>query len=103
MEEISQNTCIDFEDRNMAALKHDSWFDIQNQKGCYVEYVGRADGQNVVSLGHSFFSTCLKQGTIIHEFLHKLGLWHEQSRYDRDHYVEINFENVESGKQFFDV
>jgi len=32
--------------------------------------------------------------TIIHELLHSLGFWHEQSRYDRDQHVVIDTMNV---------
>lgn len=35
--------------------------------------------------------------TLLHEMGHVLGLWHEQSRSDRDTYVSVNYDNVIKG------
>lgn len=40
---------------------------------------------------------CRFKGTVIHEFLHSLGFYHEQNRPDRDDYVKIIEKNVKPG------
>ncbi len=43
--------------------------------------------------------TCNRKGIAIHELMHSLGVWHEQSREDRDDYVTILYENIEDKKE----
>ena len=56
-------------------------------------YVGRISGYiQPVSIGYycSFSST-------VHEIGHVLGFWHEQSRPDRDQYINIHKQNIHPG------
>jgi biotin-(acetyl-CoA carboxylase) ligase len=56
--------------------------------------VGRRGGKQVISLG-----TGCNVGSTIHEIGHALGLWHEQSRSDRDQYIEIVWENIKPNRE----
>lgn len=56
--------------------------------GCW-SYVGKRGGEQEISLG----SGC-GLGSAIHEIGHALGLWHEQSRSDRDKFIEVVWANI---------
>jgi len=57
--------------------------------GCFSR-VGRQGGMQVVSIG-----TDCGIGSAIHEIGHVIGLWHEQSRADRDTFVQIVSANID--------
>ena len=46
----------------------------------------------------SLANGCLMHSTIMHEVLHSLGFWHEQSRPDRDQFIEVFWENIQEGE-----
>merc|ERR1712038_386032 len=54
--------------------------------------VSRCGRKQEVSLG----SGCVYTGIVIHELMHAVGFWHEQSRTDRDGYVKILTQNIQS-------
>lgn len=54
--------------------------------------VGRQGGIQFVNVGPQ-----CRTGNIIHEIGHTVGLWHEQSREDRDQFITIDLTNVIPG------
>lgn len=61
-------------------------FDPNNGSGSCEAYEGRVGGEQTV--GGS--GTCTV-ATILHEMGHTVGVWHEQTRPDRDTYVNVNY------------
>merc|ERR1712048_297835 len=58
--------------------------------------VGRRSYGNSIRLARG----CWYKGTVMHEIGHSIGLFHEQSRPDRDNYVTIEWENIQSYAKF---
>lgn len=61
--------------------------------GCS-SYIGMIGGRQNITL-----STSCSTGSTIHEIGHAIGLWHEQSRVDRDRHIKILYENIQSGRE----
>jgi len=72
-----------------------NWISIVNKVGCW-SFVGRNTfpSSQEVSIQKG---GCMYKGTIVHEFLHAMGFWHEQSRADRDSFVRITYNNIMDG------
>lgn len=66
--------------------------------GCF-SYVGHRNRVQQLNLQNYALDTgCFRLGTIVHEFLHALGFYHQQSTWNRDEYVRIAEENILDGK-----
>jgi hypothetical protein len=58
-------------------------------KSCTTSNIGRTTGTVVIKL-----ATACSAGNAIHEIGHAVGLFHEQSRSDRDTWVTVNWANI---------
>jgi hypothetical protein len=75
------------------ASQHPNYVRVIRSDGCW-SHVGMRGGKQDLSLadGCGFVAA-------VHEFGHAWGLWHEQSREDRDSFVTIRWANIEAGKE----
>jgi hypothetical protein len=86
------NTDIRFVERTSAnASQYPNYVKFVTGAGC-ASYVGMQGGMQRL-----FLAPACSTGNTIHEIGHALGLWHEQSRNDRDEFVEVRMENVYRG------
>jgi hypothetical protein len=92
IEHWEAKTKIRFVERTAAnASQYPNWVRFTPAAGCW-SYVGMQGGMQPIGL-----ATGCSTGSTIHEIGHALGLWHEQSRIDRDEHVTIYFENIING------
>jgi meprin B len=87
---VNGKTCIHFQPRKGES----AYMHFATGSGCHTP-VGYTHRMCQVTIGHG----CERQGTIMHEILHGLGFYHEQSRHDRDQYVTIHLDNVQAGHE----
>uniref|UniRef100_A0A8R1DHG5 Metalloendopeptidase n=1 Tax=Caenorhabditis japonica TaxID=281687 RepID=A0A8R1DHG5_CAEJA len=91
MQDYSAHTCIQWVPKEAADV---NYVHIYPDRGCY-SMVGKMGGKQSLSLG----SGCIQKGIIIHEMMHAVGFFHEQSRTDRDDHITIMWNNIQSGMQ----
>ncbi|XP_060664605.1 zinc metalloproteinase nas-7 [Drosophila nasuta] len=91
LKEYHERTCIRFRPYEHGD-KH--WLLIKgNYSGCWSS-VGRRQGGQILNLNTP---KCVTHGVVVHELLHALGFYHQQSATERDEYVKINWENILDG------
>ncbi|CAF0870249.1 unnamed protein product [Adineta steineri] len=86
---INNARCIQFRPRVCGDLYY---LKLQNGEGCQ-STAGQTGAEGYLMLAYPL---CFDDGRIFHEFLHALGIYHEQSRSDRDSYVRVYPENIQT-------
>ena len=84
-------TGIKFELKGRKTKDYIEFAQSPSNQGTYSTSIGKAGGVQYIRL-EDIAST----GNAIHEIGHAIGLFHEQCREDRDNYITINWNNIES-------
>ncbi|XP_055643719.1 seminal metalloprotease 1-like [Toxorhynchites rutilus septentrionalis] len=93
IKEYHKKTCVKFRpyhksDTNWVVFR-------SNASGCWSS-VGMQTGGQTVNLQSP---GCVRHGVVVHELLHALGFFHQQSASNRDEYVRIVWDNIEPGHE----
>lgn len=92
LKDYHNKTCIRF--RPYRETDNDFVNIVGSYAGCFSS-VGRVQSGQLLNLQRG---GCVRHGVVIHEFLHALGFYHQQSASDRDDYVTIHWENIIQGE-----
>ncbi|XP_034322078.2 uncharacterized protein [Magallana gigas] len=93
-------TCIRWKPRSSeveAEVGHRGYTLVRNHTSCSSGVGFWGDGEHIVNLMEP---GCGSVGIAAHEMLHRLGQRHEQSRSDRDRYVQIRWDRINPDSQY---
>ncbi|XP_048504685.1 seminal metalloprotease 1 [Athalia rosae] len=93
LKEYHEKTCLRFRpynesDKDYVAIKG-------SQSGCW-SMVGRHGKGQVLNLNNP---KCVRHGIVLHELMHAIGFYHQQSAADRDDWVAIHWDNIKEGRE----
>ncbi|XP_030561437.1 seminal metalloprotease 1 [Drosophila novamexicana] len=95
---LEETTCVQFREANENDVAFLSI--TADSGGCYtsVGYQGKPQQMNleIYPIGEG----CFRPGTVLHELMHALGFYHQQSSALRDDFIEVIEENIVPGKEF---
>ncbi|XP_031553445.1 zinc metalloproteinase nas-15-like [Actinia tenebrosa] len=89
--EYNRYSCI----RVVPRTSEKDYIYVVSEGGCW-SFIGKRGDRQKLSLGRG----CEYKGIAVHELMHALGFYHEQSRLDRDNYITIHWNNIKSGRDY---
>lgn len=98
IETLEQSTCIIFREATDADTAYLTV--TANPGGCYTAVGYRGAPQEMNLEVYPVGEGCFRPGTILHEFMHALGFYHQQSSAIRDGFVNVVYDNIVPGKEF---
>jgi hypothetical protein len=91
---LEQRSPIRFTERTAAnAAQHPNWIEFIQHASVNSSPIGMRGGRQRIRL-----TAGAPLGTVVHEIMHSLGIFHEQSRSDRDSFVDIRWQNIDPTK-----
>ncbi|KAH8267483.1 hypothetical protein KR018_007250 [Drosophila ironensis] len=98
IQKIESVSCLTFKE---ATTDQEYYVNVTSEDGGCYSYIGYQNRVQQLNLQNYPLDTgCFRLYTIVHEFLHALGFFHQQSAADRDEYVTIVEENIIEGMEF---
>lgn len=91
MNEVESFSCV----RYIPRTNEMDYVSIEYTENQCLEPVGRQGGKQTIVIEPT---DCGNYGFYLHASMQMLGFYHEHQRFDRDNYVDIFTDNVESGK-----
>ncbi|XP_070493986.1 high choriolytic enzyme 1-like [Chironomus tepperi] len=89
--DLQEYTCVRFRPHTTEP----DYISIISGRGCHSR-IGKIGGKQEVSYQKG---GCFSRGTIIHELIHTLGYDHMQNHAERDTYITINFDNINTNQR----
>ncbi|KAH8378329.1 hypothetical protein KR093_010742 [Drosophila rubida] len=94
---IELYSCLSFKE---VAPDHTEYVNITAESGgCYTAVGYQRKVQQLNLQTYPLDTGCYRLGTIMHELLHAVGFYHQQSTWNRDEFVRIATENIADGKE----
>ncbi|CAF2743657.1 unnamed protein product [Lepeophtheirus salmonis] len=93
MDHIESQTCVRFVKTDRKTKKNTLLINGENQCSSTVGYAAQPIDywDAILSLN---VTTCLQFGIIVHELMHGIGSLHEQSRPDRNEFIQVEWNNI---------